>query len=402
MKAGWTRTRLGLVTSKIGSGATPLGGESAYQDSGISLIRSLNVYDDGFRDAKLAHISEAQAQRLSNVIVEKGDVLLNITGASIARCCVVPTHVLPARVNQHVSIIRPLSGHLDSKFLQYLLISRQVKEKLLQTGEDGGSTRQAITKSQLQEFRIDFPESLPEQQRIVGILDEAFEGIAKAKANTEKNLQNAQTVFLSHLQTVFTQRNTDWTEKRVADLARHSLGKMLDKAKNRGQMKPYLRNLNVRWFAFDLSDLLEMPFLPTETERYTAVKGDVLVCEGGYPGRAAIWDSEQPVYFQKALHRVRFHELELNKWFLYYLYWQDASAQLSQHFSGAGIQHFTGEVLARFIVPIPPVDYIQQSVKTIELMRAETQRLEAIYQRELAALEELKQSILHEAFSGNL
>lgn len=140
MKNGWVAKKLGEVTTKIGSGATPLGGEDAYKANGISLIRSLNVYDDGFRKAKLARIDDKQADGLSNVVVEPNDVLLNITGASVARCCLVPTDVLPARVNQHVSIIRPTKGKLDSAFLHYLLISNIYKDRLLDTGAGGGST----------------------------------------------------------------------------------------------------------------------------------------------------------------------------------------------------------------------------------------------------------------------
>ncbi len=130
---------------------------------------------------------------------------------------------------------------------------------------------------------------------------------------------------------------------------------MLDKAKNKGEPRPYLRNLNVRWFDFDLSDVLEMRFLPEEADKYMAIKGDVLVCEGGYPGRAAIWNKDEPIYFQKALHRVRFHEPERNKWFLYYLHYRDLEGTLSRHFNGAGIQHFTGEALAKFEMPYPPI-----------------------------------------------
>lgn len=146
-----------------------------------------------------------------------------------------------------------------------------------------------------------------------------------------------------------------WPRKKITEIAQHSLGKMLDKAKNRGELRPYLRNLNVRWFEFDLSDLLQMRFLPEETSRYTAIKGDLLICEGGYPGRAAIWDRDQPVYFQKALHRVRFQQPEHAKWFLYYLYSLDISGELKTHFNGAGIQHFTGETLAQFEVPLAPL-----------------------------------------------
>ena len=157
-----------------------------------------------------------------------------------------------------------------------------------------------------------------------------------------------------------------WETKRISEIAMHSLGKMLDKAKNLGEPKPYLRNINVRWGEFDLSDLLEMRFLLKEAEKYTAVKGDVLVCEGGYPGRAAIWDRDEPIYFQKALHRVRFHEPERNKWFVYYLQFRDLEGTLRKHFNGAGIQHFTGEALAQFEIPVPPLSEQQRIVGILD------------------------------------
>ncbi|MBL0171512.1 MAG: restriction endonuclease subunit S [Gemmatimonadaceae bacterium] len=146
-----------------------------------------------------------------------------------------------------------------------------------------------------------------------------------------------------------------WPRKKVSEIAKHSLGKMLDRSKNKGDLKPYLRNQNVRWFDFDLSDVSEMRFLPEELAKYTVSKGDVVVCEGGYPGRAAIWDQDKPIYFQKALHRVRFSEPDRNKWFLYYLLSRDLDGTLKQHFNGAGIQHFTGEALAQFELPVPPL-----------------------------------------------
>ena len=258
-----------------------------------------------------------------------------------------------------------------------------------------------INRNEVYSQRVAIP-PLPEQLRIVNILDEAFDGIATAKANAEKNLLNARAIFESHLQAVFTQRGEGWVVKKIRDIAKHSLGKMLDKAKNKGELKPYLRNINVRWFKFDLDDLLQMPFLSKEAVKYTAVKGDVLICEGGYPGRAAIWTENYPIYFQKALHRVRFHELEHNKWFLYYLYAQDKSGELKQHFSGTGIQHFTGEVLARFELPLPSLPELRRAVAKFEELSAETQRLESIYLQKLFALDALKKSLLDQAFSGQL
>ena len=291
------------------------------------------------------------------------------------------------------------SPELSRAYLLYWLLADTTCDRINAT-----CTGARMPRAQMNDvlgFEIPVP-PLAEQQRIVGLLDEAFEGLATAKTNAEKNLQNARALFESHLQSVFTQRGNGWVEKKVSEIAKHSLGKMLDKAKNKGEPQPYLRNINVRWFTFDLSDLLQMPFLPTEAEKYTAIKGDVLICEGGYPGRAAIWDEDYPIYFQKALHRVRFHQPELNKWFVYYLSVQDSSGQLKQHFSGTGIQHFTGEVLARFPIPVPPLQELRLAVAKLDALSEETQRLARIYERKLAALAELKKSLLHQAFTGEL
>ena len=168
---GWVENKLKAITTKIGSGATPRGGGESYKAEGISLIRSLNVHDLGFKYAKLAFLDDAQADELSNVEVQPRDVLLNITGASVARCAIVPEDVLPARVNQHVSIIRPIAEELDADFLHYLLISKPYKDQLLRTGEEGGSTRQAITKAQIQEFAVEYPATLKEQTTIVAKLN---------------------------------------------------------------------------------------------------------------------------------------------------------------------------------------------------------------------------------------
>jgi type I restriction enzyme S subunit len=401
VKAGWVRKPLDAITTKIGSGATPSGGEASYKQAGISLIRSMNVHDVGFRDKDLAYIDQGQADLLSNVEVEPQDVLLNITGASVARCCTVPIKVLPARVNQHVSILRPASGIIGTKFLYYLLISPEYKKRLLQSGE-AGSTRQALTKGLLECFEIGFPESIREQERIVAILDKAFEGIDTAKANAEKNLQNARNIFIYHLETVFNRKESEWINKSISELAEYSLGKMLDKQKNRGELRPYLRNVNVRWFDFDLSDVLEMRFLPNESDKYRVSAGDVVVCEGGYPGRAAIWIDEDPMYFQKALHRVRFHEPIHSKWFVFYLYSQSCSGRLNQHFTGSGIQHFTGAALGRFTIPVAPKKQMIELIKVMEELQDQVQNLEAVYQNKLALLETLKQSLLHQAFTGKL
>ena len=144
------------LCSKIGSGATPKGGKAAYFDKGISLIRSMNVFDYFFSYPELAHISQIQANALANVEIQQADVLFNITGVSVTRCCVVPDDVLPARVNQHVMIIRPYEGKNMSYYIMCTLCTSENKAKLLGIGQSG-STREAINKQELERFEIPVP-----------------------------------------------------------------------------------------------------------------------------------------------------------------------------------------------------------------------------------------------------
>ena len=200
---GWKEKKLGSISTKIGSGATPSGGKESYKTTGISLIRSLNVHDRKFKEEKLAFLDDKQADKLSNVILEENDVLLNITGASIARCCIVPTEYLPARVNQHVSIIRTNQDILISSFLNYLLTSKVYKDQLLNTGEKGGSTRQAITKAQIQDFSISFPASTDEQRSIVAKLDALSAETKRLEAIYQQKLAALDELKKSVLQKAF-------------------------------------------------------------------------------------------------------------------------------------------------------------------------------------------------------
>ena len=162
----WDKIKLRDISDKIGSGATPTGGNSSYKTEGISLIRSQNVHDLNFSYAGLALIDETQAEELSNVVVCEGDILLNITGDSVARVCKVPENVLPARVNQHVAIIRLNEIKADSKFVLYHLLN---DKSYLLTLAQGGSTRNALTKGMLEELEIPMP-PLPIQHRIAEVL----------------------------------------------------------------------------------------------------------------------------------------------------------------------------------------------------------------------------------------
>lgn len=164
------------LTEKIGSGATPTGGKDSYHQSGIALIRSQNVYNDGFHTSGLAFIDENQASKLDNVIVKADDILLNITGDSIARSCQPPKNILPARVNQHVAIIRPRKSELHPRYLRFVLISPEIQSELFSISACG-ATRDALTKEMIQNIVIPLP-PLPTQRaiaHILGTLDDKLE-----------------------------------------------------------------------------------------------------------------------------------------------------------------------------------------------------------------------------------
>jgi len=196
----WKFKKLKFVTTKIGSGSTPRGGNDSYKASGISLIRSMNVYDGEFRSTGLAFIDDIQAQKLANVAIDKDDVLINITGASVARCAIVDESILPARVNQHVSIIRPTS-ELNPNFLQAYLTSPATKSKLL-FNSGGGATREAITKSMIENLEVPIPEGKV-QERIIKYIQKVKEVNSKILIEQQSKLTYLKALKSSLLDRAF-------------------------------------------------------------------------------------------------------------------------------------------------------------------------------------------------------
>jgi type I restriction enzyme S subunit len=182
------------------------------------------------------------------------------------------------------------------------------------------------------------------------------------------------------------------------------LGKMLDKQKNRGALQPYLRNVNVRWFSFDLNDLKEMRFEDGEAARYELQPGDLVICEGGEPGRAAVWrGSAHNARIQKALHRVRFHPDEYNPNFaMYYLYFAAITNRLTPHYTGTTIKHLTGAALAKVRFPIPPLSEQRRIVAKIEELFSDLDAGVVTLERVRANLKRYRAAVLKAAVEGKL
>ncbi len=205
------------ICLKIGSGATPRGGKEAYCDEGISLIRSQNVLDFAFSHDGLAHINEKQAEKLSNVEVKSQDILLNITGDSVARACAVDVRVLPARVNQHVAIIRPNEDEVLSSYILFYL--QMMKPYLLQIAA-GGATRNALTKGMIENLELEVPDILF-QKKIVSILDDIQEKIRENKEINKNLEQQAQAIFKEWF--IDNPENNEWSTGTFSELIKSTL-----------------------------------------------------------------------------------------------------------------------------------------------------------------------------------
>ena len=195
---GWKKVICKDISLKIGSGATPSGGNSSYKEEGISLIRSMNVHNNKFVYKDLAFIDDEQAKKLKNVIIEENDILLNITGASVARCCIVPSEIIPARVNQHVSIVRTKQDIIIPVFLCYQFTNDTYQRMLWNIATSGGATREAITKQQVENLEVIVP-PIELQNKFADFVKQ----VDKLKFEMEKSLKKLEDNFNSLMQKAF-------------------------------------------------------------------------------------------------------------------------------------------------------------------------------------------------------
>ena len=251
------------ICLKIGSGATPKGGKEAYCDEGISLIRSQNVLDFTFSYDGLAHINDQQAEKLSNVEVKPQDILLNITGDSVARVCTVDPRALPARVNQHVAIIRPDENRVLSSYILYFL--QMIKPYLLQIAA-GGATRNALTKSMIENLELEVPDILS-QKKIVSVLDD-IQGKIRDNNEINKNLSDL-------LQAIY--------QKRFGEVSLGAKQGILSDICSYSKEKVAVSELNVNTY-FSTENMLpekagstKATSLPTTLQTTACRKGDTLI-----------------------------------------------------------------------------------------------------------------------------
>jgi type I restriction enzyme, S subunit len=276
-----------------------------------------------------------------------------------------------------------------------------------------GGAMNNISLGDLRTAKVILP-PLPEQHRIVAKLDSLFTRSRRAREALERVPGLCDRYKQAVLAAAFRGDLTaDWRGKRkditkweivkLGEVSTSRLGKMLDKSKNKGVPIPYLRNINVRWFEFDLTDIQEIKVTKDEIQTFSICRGDVLVCEGGEPGRCAIWQGSDHSYvYQKALHRIRVSKELTPEWLCYSLRDSADSSRLSELFTGTTIKHLTGVSLKQFKISLPSIAEQKEIIRRVEKLFKAIDSIAQDYQKARQLLDRLDQATLAKAFRGEL
>ena len=266
-----------------------------------------------------------------------------------------------------------------------------------------GTGIQHFTGEALARFEIPLP-PLPEQRRIVSILDEVLEGIATAKANTEKNLQNARAIFESHLQSVFSERGSDWIEMRLGDLIDIQNGFAFKSAEYTNSGYFVMRIGNVQNGEIELSNPRYVQISDKRMNRFILNKGDILVSLTGKIGRVGVVESEHlPAVLNQRVARITVKDRAIAPNFLFRFLCSRAFREgLQDAGHGAAQQNVSTKEIETVAIAVPTTETQIRIVEHIDALVEKTRLLEDMYRRKLIALEDLKKSFLYQAFSGDL
>ena len=377
MKNGWKTKPLGEVCSFLNRGISPRYLESG----GICVLNQKCIRDHrlSYEPSRRHDVREKKVG--SERLIQAGDVLVNSTGTGtlgrVAQVRVSPPE--PTTVDSHVTIVRPIPGKFYPEFFGYMLVV--IEDAIKDAGEGCGGQTELARSVLADKFSVQYPESLAEQQRIVGILDEAFDGIAIATANAEKNLQNACALFESHLQSVFTQRGEGWVQKRLGDVC----------VLQRGFDLPTRMRTTGKYPLVSSSGIID-----THAEGPVKGPGVVTGRSGSIGNVFFVKDDYWPL--NTVLYVKEFHNNYPK--FVYRLL---SHFDLKRFATGAGVPTLNRNFVHDERVFIPSSKTKQMEIaEEIDELEAETQRLVSIYQQKQAALDELKKSLLHQAFAGEL
>lgn len=361
-------------------------------------VRLIQLADIGacfFKDKSAKFVTEAKAKELNCTYLQKGDILIARLPDPLGRACIFPLDGKYITAVD-VAIVRISRSDINPKYVMYMINSPGFRNDIKHY--ESGTTRKRISRKNLDKIQFNIP-PLPEQEHIISRIEELFSQLDASVAELKTAKERLKVYRQAVLKEAFGEVTTHTPFGEIIDAR---LGKMLDKEKNTGDFHKYLRNINVRWFSFDLSNLLEMRIEADEIEKYSVSHNDLIICEGGEPGRCAVWDKQDSIFYQKALHRVRFLDNSNPRFYMYYLWFSAQAGQLCRYFTGTGIKHLTGQSLSKVIVPTADRTIQDSIVAEIESRLSVCDSIQKTVDTALQEAEALRQSILKKAFEGRL
>lgn len=400
---GWREEHLSEVCINIQDGAhrSP---QVLYREPGNGRFPYLTSKNVGDGVIKLGNVEYCDAEFHEAIYarckVSVGDVLLTKDGANTGNVAI-NTLDEPFSLLSSVCLLKANPALLESKFLFYYLRSEEGLQQI--TGQMTGTAIKRIILKTIRASKIPLP-PLHEQRRIVGILDEAFAGIATAKANTEKNLRNAREVFESYLQNVFIQRGDGWIDTKLDDVCRFQNGFAFKSNTFKPSGTPIIRISNIQDGRIDVLNRLVF-FDPKDyrenLDRYRIVEGDLLIAMSGATTGKVGFNTESTVFYLN--QRVGKFEPsgQLIKRFLYHFLSTKVAENLRIS-AGAAQPNLSTEQIKAFMIPLPSIEEQVRIVNALDTLSEDVQQLESLFQQKLAALDALKKSLLHQAFSGKL
>lgn len=404
MKQGWEVKKLTDICDVFADGDWIESKDQSLE--GIRLIQTGNIGNGFFKDRgeKARYISEDTFKRLRCTEILEGDCLLSRLPDPVGRACILPDTNEKMITAVDCTIMRFQTNLLFPQWFILYSLSKGYQDQI--NDQITGATRQRISRKNLGQISIPLP-PLPEQQRIVAILDEAFTAIERAKVNAMQNLKNAKELFDSYLQSVFEKKGEGWKRVKVDEICESIIDCINKTAPIVTEQTPYkmIRTTNVRFGKVDLTNVryvTEKTYIDW-TRRQKPKIGDILFTREAPMGEVGMLLSDDNVFLGQRIVSYRIDDSKVDgKFLLYGFQSNDLKNQIRKLASGATVQHLRVPDTKSFEFSIPTLAEQQTIVQKLDLLSAETKRLEAIYQQKIDNLEELKKSILQKAFNGEL
>ena len=397
MKRGWQTKKLGELLQKTET-INPL--QSPNTD--IDYIDVSSVSNSTFTVEATQRLKGENAPSRARRLVKVNDVLFATVRPTLRRIAIVPEHLNNQVCSTGYFVLRPKEG-IDHRFIFYWLFTEDFmgQMELLQKG----ASYPAVTDGEVKSQEMSFP-PLPEQQRIVAILDQAFEAIAKARANAEANLKNARALFDSHLQSVFTEAWNSDELVALADLATDITdGDHMPPPKASSGV-PFITigNIAKDTCTINFADTFMVPreYFDGLKSNKKPKKGDVLYTVTGSFGVPVLVTENRDFCFQRHIGLIRPKPEVSSEWLFYLLMSPQVLKQANDGATGTAQKTVSLKLLRSFQVPRVRLTLQLAAAAKLSAVLEETHRLESLYRQKLEALDELKRSLLHQAFSGQL